>query len=118
MANENSTDRSDIPVAAKNLLTHLRASKKQSYRLAWKGSKIPRGAKIKGSRITWTQHGCVYSESGEGEIMGYYTRTKEWAGEGKDEHEMIISTDYAVEAGPDQTAELVRDFSLQTPTTF
>jgi len=115
---DNQTERGDIPTAAKTLLTALRAMKKNSFRLTWKGSKIPRGAKINGSRITWTQHGCVYSESGEGEVMGYYTRTKEWAGEDKDEHEMIISTDHTVEAGPDQTVEIVRDFSLQPPAGF
>lgn len=109
-----SSERGDIPEAAKQLLTQLRAREENSYRLHWTGSKIPRGAKIDGQAISWTQHGVVYVE--DGSTKGYYTRLEEWSGEGKDEHEMLISTEYVVEPGPGQTCELVRDFPVSIPT--
>jgi len=105
-------DIGDIPPAAKSLLTSLRTKRNNAFKLNWKGTKIPRGAKLDNNPITWTQHGCVYTGELCGEIVGYYVRTKEWQGESKDEHEMIISTDGIVEAGSGQTVQQIRDFPL------
>jgi len=116
MATESNTERGDIPEAAKQLLTLLRASEKKSYRLHWTGSKIPRGAFVDGKPITWTQHGIVYvGGSLDGSQVGYYTRVQEWSGDNKDEHEMIISTEGIVEAGPGQTCELIRNMPITIP---
>lgn len=111
----NASERGDLPEAAKQLLTELRAREQKSYRLHWTGTKVPRGATIDGQPISWTQHGIVYVK--DGTTKGYYTRVQEWSGQNQDEHEMLISTEYVVEAGPGQTCELVRDFPVSIPRT-
>jgi hypothetical protein len=108
------TKRGDIPDLANQLLTRLRAHGEKCYRLHWTGSKIPRGATVDGKPRT--QHGIVYVDGPfDGRQAGYYVRTQEWTGQNNDEHEMLISTNGTVEPGPEQTCELVRDFSLEVP---
>lgn len=58
------------------------------FTLKWKGSKVPRGHKINGVEIAWTQHGFI--TGGNREQLGTYTRTVEWGGPNGDEHEMLI----------------------------
>ena len=99
----------DIPAICYELLNRLRGAKRNAFRLHWTGSKIPRGALLDGSAITWTQHGVVSTEVQHN--VGYYTRTEEWAGPNKDEHEMIIATNGEVIVSPnlpDMTVEQIR----------
>lgn len=58
------------------LIRGLSARKKNTYRIEWEGSRIPRGAIINGQEITWTQHGIVYAADGQGygKEIGYYER--------------------------------------------
>jgi hypothetical protein len=105
----------DIPKNVADLITSLRSRRQFAYRLRWRGTKVPRGAQLDGSPISWTQHGCVYTNASAGTIVGYYTRVAEFAGASGDEHEMIISTDFTVEAGPGQQADLIRDMPLAMP---
>lgn len=58
-------------------------------RLTWKGTKIPRGAAVGGREVSSTQHGRVLDAAGK--HLGTYERKQEWAGAGKDEHEMVIT---------------------------
>lgn len=45
---------------------------KDAFLIEWSGSRVPRGAIIKGQEIGWTQHGVVRST--EGKVIGYYER--------------------------------------------
>lgn len=57
----------------------LKNSMSQQYStvslLRWNGSKIPRGAKVGGMNIDWTQHGMV---SAGGKTVGMYDRLVEY----------------------------------------
>lgn len=99
----------DLPPICYEFLNRLRGAKRNAFRLHWTGSKIPRGALLDGSQITWTQHGVVSTEAQHN--VGYYTRTEEWSGTNKDEHEMIIATNAEVTVPPDRsdmTVEQIR----------
>lgn len=61
----------------------------EPFTLHWTGSKIPRGYKVNGVEIGWTQHGLVTGVNGED--LGTYDRTIEWGGPNHDEHEMVIT---------------------------
>jgi|ERR1041384_715861 hypothetical protein len=104
----------DIPEIARVLLTVIRANQVYAYRLKWCGTKIPRGTKVDGAPISWTQHGCVYTDRGA--PVGFYVRLKEFDGDNHDEHEMIISTNFKVDAGPNQEAELIRALPISSTT--
>ena len=56
--------------------------------LKWKGSKTPRGLSIGGVDISHAQHGIVTGVNGK--TLGTYTRTMEFGGPNKDEHEMFV----------------------------
>jgi hypothetical protein len=45
---------------------------KEIYLLEWEGTRVPRGAIIKGKEVGWTQHGFIYDK--QGQILGYYER--------------------------------------------
>jgi hypothetical protein len=60
----------------------------EPFVLEWTGSKVPRGFKVNGVEIGWTQHGIVTGVNRE--MLGTYTRTKEWGGPDRDEHAMRI----------------------------
>jgi hypothetical protein len=48
------------------------AQGRDAFLVEWSGSRIPRGAVIKGQEIAWTQHGVVRST--ESKVIGYYER--------------------------------------------
>lgn len=73
---------------ARGLVEQLAELQPIRYLLRWKGSKIPRGAKVGDVPIAWTQHGIV--RGADGQTLGYYERTIEWGGPDRDEHEMVI----------------------------
>lgn len=54
--------------------------------LAWRGSKIPRGAVIRGKVVAWTQNGIVSAEGGE--TIGTYARLVEFGP--KNEQQMVV----------------------------
>ena len=54
--------------------------------LRWKGSKIPRGAVIRGRVVAWTQNGVVTDEKGE--MIGTYSRLVEFGPE--NEQQMVV----------------------------
>jgi hypothetical protein len=70
------------------LLHRCRRNTGRIFFLRWKGSKIPRGAKVLGHEIAWAQHGRVVKKDGEG--IGTYERTMEFAGESGLMQEMIV----------------------------
>jgi hypothetical protein len=41
------------------LLPNLRELHPFKYRMAWRGTKVPRGAHIGNDEIMWTQHGMI-----------------------------------------------------------
>ena len=84
----------DIPQLAKDLIKKLAETQSAEYRLRWKGSKIPRGAKVGEAEISWTQQGIVSDKNGH--RLGYYERRVEFGGPDNDEHEMIISSNAPV----------------------
>lgn len=61
---------------------------REMYLVSWRGSKIPRGVKVKGYQIVWTQNGVV-TESG-GMQIGTYQRLREFGGDSGKEHTMVI----------------------------
>lgn len=61
---------------------------REMYLVAWRGSKIPRGVKVKGYQIVWTQNGVVTASGGM--QIGTYQRLKEFGGDSGDEHIMVI----------------------------
>lgn len=48
------------------------AQDKDAFLVEWSGSRVPRGAIIKGQEVAWTQHGTVRST--ENKVIGYYER--------------------------------------------
>ena len=62
------------------------AQSRTIFFLAWKGSKIPRGAVIRGHTIAWTQNGLVSAENGV--TIGTYSRLVEFGP--NDEQQMLI----------------------------
>lgn len=60
----------------------------EPFVLHWTGHKIPRGYKVNGVEIGWTQNGLVVGINKEN--LGTYERTLEYGGPNKDEHEMIV----------------------------
>lgn len=83
----------NLPIQAISLINALKNTSEKKYKLNWKGSKIPRGAKVGNSFIDWTQNGIV---SAGGKNVGFYERTIEWGGANKDAHEMIIYSNEVV----------------------
>ncbi len=61
---------------------------REMYLVSWRGSKIPRGVKIKWYEIVWTQNGAVTVSGGM--QMGTYQRLVEFGGDSRDEHVMVI----------------------------
>lgn len=51
------------------ILAAMRARAVSTFLLRWKGSRVPRGAKVGEHILTWTQHGMACSDSG---IIGTY----------------------------------------------
>lgn len=102
----------DLPARCYDLLNRLRGTRRNAFRLHWKGSKIPRGAFLDGSPIVWTQHGIVSTEATAN--SGYYARVEEWSGVNKDEHEMIIATNGEVTA-PNQIEMTVEQIRINIP---
>jgi len=82
----------DIPDAARAVIVkmteHALKDGAEPFVLEWVGTKIPRGFKVNGVEIAWTQHGIVTGVGGE--HLGTYERLKEWGGPDKDEHAMLI----------------------------
>lgn len=103
----------DVPADVRAFLDLLRTTYKNSYRLRWKGTNIPRGAAIDGIVIAGggVQNGIICGGPNN-DTLGYYKRTKEYAGEGRDEHEMIVATDGILTPGVDQIVEQLRDFQI------
>lgn len=88
-----------LPPHVQEVLKVARESQSDRYRLTWRGSKIPRGAKVGGLAIAWTQNGTVHVEGGD--IVGYYKRETEFGGAAGDEHVMVISTSFGEVTGGD-----------------
>ena len=76
------------------LLGSLQSTKKNRFIMEWRGSKIPRGAKLGGQNIAWIQHGYIYGEYPDGrhgDELGFYNRLAEFAD--GDFHKIEIFTD-------------------------
>jgi hypothetical protein len=69
-------------------ITDENAKKSEPIILSWKGTKTPRGLSINGVQIAWAKNGIVTGVNGE--MLGTYARTKEFAGPNRDEHAMIV----------------------------
>ena len=88
---------SDNPMAG--LVAKLHAARAAEagrvYRLTWKGSKVPRGARIGSHEIVWTQHGMVHARNARGDVeeIGTYKRVVEFGGANQDEQIMEIYLD-------------------------
>jgi hypothetical protein len=74
----------DLPEAAQAMLETAKGQLPWAYLLRWKGSKVPRGASVDGTRITWAQHGRLVGE--DGSQLGLYERVDEFGGPDSDEH--------------------------------
>ncbi len=86
---------------AQILIQSLKSTKQNLFSMCWKGSKIPRGGKVGGIEIVWSQHGIVTGANGVD--LGFYERKKEWGGVNRDEHQILISTNYESATNPDGT---------------
>jgi len=70
------------------ILARLKDGDTDAFFLSWEGNKIPRGAKINGREIGWTQNGQVVSAGGE--MIGTYDRLVEFGGEKGKDQRMIV----------------------------
>lgn len=61
------------------------------FRVAWKGSRVPRGVVVAGYSIEWTQNGVVNFR--DNDYFGTYDRLVDRGGEEGDEHLMLIYLD-------------------------
>lgn len=68
------------------LLQAWAAKATTAFFLRWTGSKVPRGAVIRGKVVAWTQNGLVVDEAGE--TIGTYSRLVEFGP--KDEQQMLV----------------------------
>jgi hypothetical protein len=68
------------------ILRSYAAKSTSVFFLDWKGSKIPRGATIRGRTIAWTQNGVVTDDAGA--MMGTYERLVEFGPQ--DRQQMLV----------------------------
>lgn len=74
-----------------NLLQRVSELSTKIFLLEWEGNKIPRGTRINGKPIGWTQHGMVTSD--QGQTIGTYERLSEFGGESGREQKMVVFVD-------------------------
>lgn len=71
-----------------DLISRIRESGGRRFLLVWEGNKIPRGARVLGYEIGWTQNGQVRTTSGED--IGNYDRLVEFGGADGKQQKMLI----------------------------
>lgn len=85
-----SDNQMDMFELSQELVKGLMRQQEHHFVLAWKGTKIPRGAKVGDVDIGWTQHGMITGQGGE--QLGFYDRMAEFGGKDRDTHIMLIGT--------------------------
>ncbi len=65
------------------------SSEKLPMILKWKGSRVPRGELVYGVVIGYAANGILQDETGH--QFASYTRSLEFSGPEKDEHEMMVT---------------------------
>ncbi|MDD5031967.1 MAG: hypothetical protein PHR36_02875 [Patescibacteria group bacterium] len=77
---------------ADKLISQLRDKGGRRFLLRWTANnKVPKGAKVFGYQITWTQHGKVYGKVRTAICnIGTYDRLVEFGGESGEEQMMIV----------------------------
>lgn len=61
----------------------------KQYLLSWNGNKVPRGARVDGHIIAWTQHGIITNSNGT--TIGHYQRLSEFGGHDGTEQRMLVA---------------------------
>lgn len=76
------------PMQRVESLLALRTQGRESETIRWTGTKAPRGVKFGDVTLEWAQHGIL--RDSKGQDVGTYRRVKEFAGPGKNEHEIEV----------------------------